>query len=93
MNGPYLTEPGIGVNGLLEDISPNVIYDAATMADYELRVCGAEVAMRRIGELDKIIASKTWRAEAAIDIKLRIIKAIPTQEEVKDAVQERELQR
>jgi hypothetical protein len=83
---PYLVEPPVEIPGFGQ-IHGNIIEDAVTWAEYELAELGQ--ATRWISELERIIQSKTWRAAAAMDVLLRIQRAmvdLPTPEDAKEAV-------
>ena len=71
MKQPWITLDPVEIVGWGQ-IPGATIQDAATWAAYELEVCGPAVAMRNIPELDAMIANKTWRSPAALDIKLQI---------------------
>ncbi len=68
---PYIYLEPVVVDGLGE-IHGEILQDAATLAEYHLEVGGGVYALADLPELDRLIAMKTWRSPAALDVKLRI---------------------
>lgn len=68
---PYETLPCVEIPGVGQ-VHDHILEDAVTQAEYLFHTAGAAAAMHMAPELERLAKSRTWRAEAAADLLLRI---------------------
>ncbi len=86
---PYISLPPVEIPGVGQ-IPGSTISDAATWAEYALKMGGGLYALYYREELERLVAMKVWRSEAAADILARILRAAAIEMQAKEMIHGRE---